>query len=55
MITTPFCLYDCDRYTDASTVLIVSAGDALHEIKTTSIRIAASAGSVERYSWDQAE
>lgn len=55
MITTPFCLYDCDRYTDASTVIIVSAGDALNEIKTTPIRIAASAGSVERYSWDQAE
>lgn len=55
MITTPFCLYDCDRFTDASTVLIVSAGDALGEVKTTPIRIAASAGSVERYSWDQAE
>lgn len=55
MITTPFCLYDCDRFTDASTVIIVSAGDALNEIKTTPIRIAASAGSVERYSWDQAE
>ena len=55
MISSPFCLYDCDRFTDASTVLIVSAGDALDEVKTTPIRIAASAGSVERYSWDQAE
>ncbi len=55
MITTPFCLYDCDRFTDVSTVLIVSAGDALGEVKTTPIRVAASAGSVERYSWDQAE
>lgn len=55
LITTPFCLYDCDRFTDASTVVIVSAGDALDEIKSTPIRIAASAGSVERYSWDQAE
>ncbi|MFT3928810.1 MAG: thiolase family protein [Spongiibacteraceae bacterium] len=55
MISTPFCLYDCDRFTDASTVIIVSAGDALDEVKTTPIRIAASAGSVERYSWDQAE
>ena len=55
MISSPFCLYDCDRFTDASTVLIVSAGDALGEVKTTPIRIAASAGSVERYSWDQAE
>ena len=28
MITTPFCLYDCDRYSDCSTVVIVSAGDS---------------------------
>ncbi len=55
MISTPFCLYDCDRFTDASTVLIVSAGDALDEISATPIRIAASAGVVERHSWDQAE
>ncbi|MEY2943513.1 MAG: hypothetical protein RLY97_1527, partial [Pseudomonadota bacterium] len=29
MITSPFCLYDCDRFTDCSTVVIVSAGDAI--------------------------
>jgi acetyl-CoA acetyltransferase len=55
MISTPLCLYDCDRFTDASTVLIVSAGDALDEVKCTPIRIAAMAGSVERLSWDQAD
>ena len=55
MISTPFCLYDCDRYTDASVVLIVSAGDALDEISATPVRIAAMAGTVERHSWDQAE
>lgn len=55
MITTPFCLYDCDRFSDASTVLIVSAGDAVDEVKCTPIRIAAMAGTVERHSWDQAE
>ncbi|MCJ1961643.1 thiolase family protein [Novosphingobium mangrovi (ex Hu et al. 2023)] len=55
MISSPFCLYDCDRFTDASTVVIVSAGEALDEVTATPIRIAASAGSVERYSWDQAE
>ena len=55
MITSPFCLYDCDRFTDCSTVIIVSAGDALDEVTATPIRIAASAGSVERWSWDQAE
>lgn len=55
MISSPLCLYDCDRFTDASTVLIVSAQDALDEVKCKPIRIAATAGSVERLSWDQAE
>ena len=55
MISTPLCLYDCDRFTDASTVLIVSAGGAIGEVSCTPIRIAAMAGTVERHSWDQAE
>jgi acetyl-CoA acetyltransferase len=55
MISTPLCLYDCDRFTDGSTVLIVSGSDALDEITCTPIRIAAMAGVVERHSWDQAE
>ena len=55
MITTPLCLWDCDRYSDCSTVVIVSAGDALDEVKCTPIRIAAMAGSVDRWSWDQVE
>lgn len=55
MVAEPLCLLDCDRYTDASTVLIVSAGDALDEVKCTPVRIAAMAGSVDRHSWDQAE
>lgn len=55
MVAEPLCLFDCDRYTDASTVLIVSAGDALDEVTCTPIRIAAMAGSVDRHSWDQAE
>jgi len=55
MISTPLCLYDCDRFTDASTVLIVSAGVALDEVRCTPVRIAAMAGSVDRHSWDQAE
>jgi acetyl-CoA acetyltransferase len=54
-ITTPFCLYDCDRFTDCSTVVIVSAGDAIDEVKSRPVRIAASAGSVHRYTWDQAD
>ena len=55
MITSPFCLYDCDRFTDCSTVIIVSAGDALGDVTATPIRIAASAGKVDRWSWDQPE
>lgn len=55
MISTPFCLFDCDRYSDASTALIVSAGDALDEVTATPVRIASMAGTVERHSWDQAD
>jgi len=55
MVSSPLCLFDCDRYTDASTVLIVSAGDTLDEVSCTPVRIAAMAGSVKRHSWDQAE
>ncbi len=55
MISTPLCLYDCDRYTDASTVLIVSAGSAIDEVRCAPIRVAAMAGTVHRQSWDQAE
>ena len=55
MITTPLCLYDCDRFTDCSTVIIVSSGDALDEVAADPVRIAAMSGSVDRYSWDQAE
>jgi acetyl-CoA acetyltransferase len=55
MISTPLCLYDCDRFTDASTVLIVSAGSAIDEVSCKPIRIAAMAGTVERLSWDQAQ
>jgi acetyl-CoA acetyltransferase len=55
LVSTPLCLYDCDRYTDASTVIIVSAGNALDEVSAKPVRIAATAGSVARHSWDQAE
>ena len=55
MVSTPLCLHDCDRFTDASTVLIVSAGEAIDEVSSTPIRIAASAGSIDRVSWDQVE
>ncbi len=55
MISDPLCLYDCDRFTDASTVLIISAGDALGDVKCTPVRIAAASHASARYSWDQTE
>ncbi len=55
MISSPLCLYDCDRFTDCSTVVIVSAGEALDEVNCQPVRIAAMAGSVDRYSWDQVD
>ncbi len=55
MISTPLCLYDCDRYTDGSTVLIVSAGDTLPDVKSIPIRIAAGAYHAVRHSWDQCD
>jgi acetyl-CoA acetyltransferase len=55
MISSPFCLYDCDRFTDASTAIVVSAASALDEVKCEPVRIAAMSGSVDRYSWDQVE
>jgi acetyl-CoA acetyltransferase len=42
LISTPLCLYDCDRYTDASTVLFVSAADAVDEVTCTPIRLISS-------------
>lgn len=54
-ISTPLCIYDCDRYTDASTVIIVSAGDAIDEVTCTPIRVAAMAAGVDKLSWDQAD
>jgi acetyl-CoA acetyltransferase len=55
MISSPMCLYDCDRFSDGSTVLIVSTGDALDEVSSRPVRIAAMSGSMGRVTYDQAE
>jgi acetyl-CoA acetyltransferase len=55
MITSPLCIFDCDRFTDGSTVVIVSAGDAIDEVTCTPIRVAAMASGLDKLSWDQAE
>ena len=54
-ISTPLCIYDCDRFTDGSTVVIVSAEEALDEVTCTPIRVAAMGFAVDKLSWDQAE
>lgn len=55
MISDPLCLFDCDRFSDASTVIIVSAGDAARDVNCTPIRLASMAYSTHRHSWDQTE
>ncbi len=55
LISSPLCIYDCDRFTDGSTVLIVSAGEALGEVTCRPIRVAAMASGADPLSWDQAE
>jgi acetyl-CoA acetyltransferase len=55
LISSPLCVYDCDRFTDGSTVLIVSAGEALGDVSCRPIRVAAMASGADKLSWDQAE
>lgn len=55
MISSPLCIYDCDRFSDGSTVLIVSAQDALDEVSSRPIRIAAMSGNLSRPTYDQDE
>lgn len=54
MISSPLCLYDCDTLSDASTVVIVSAAEAVGDLKNIPIRVDTVASSLPgRYSWDQ--
>lgn len=54
MISTPFCLYDCDVPIDGSTAFIVSHIDAANELSANPIRIEAIGSSHNsRWSWDQ--
>ncbi|MHB9881302.1 thiolase family protein [Pacificimonas sp. ICDLI1SI03] len=55
-ISSPFCLFDCDAPTDASTVIILSHADAADDLKAEPVFIdgVGSAGNA-RLSWDQAE
>ena len=56
MISSPFCLYDCDIPIDASTVVIVSSVDAVAGLRKPPIRIAGiGCAQYDLDSWDQTE
>ncbi len=54
MITTPFCLYDCDVPCDGATAVIVSRRDRAKDMPNAPLRVeAVGAGIDGRPSWDQ--
>ena len=56
MITTPFCLYDCDVPADGSTAVIVSRADAGPDLGPTPVHVEAVGSAIRgRPSWDQWE
>jgi len=56
MISSPFCLYDCDVPVDGSTAIIVSHVDAAKDLKCKPVRVEAIAGVIKSAtSWDQME
>ncbi len=53
MISTPFCLYDCDVPVDASTAIVVSSADTVADL-AHSVRVEAVGTAIhDRPSWDQ--
>jgi acetyl-CoA acetyltransferase len=54
MISTPFCLYDCDVPIDGSVAVVVSAVDTVSDLKSKPVFVEAVGTQVlERLSWDQ--
>jgi acetyl-CoA acetyltransferase len=54
MISTPFCLYDCDVPCDGGTAMIVSHVDAARDLRRTPLRVEAIGSALRgRPSWDQ--
>src|SRR5438105_2944594 len=54
MITTPFCLYDCDAPTDGGTAFVVSRADAAADLRKPALRVEAIGSAIHgRPSWDQ--
>jgi acetyl-CoA acetyltransferase len=53
MISTPFCLFDCDVPADGSTALVISAAETVPDLRAP-VRIEAMAGVIDsRPSWEQ--
>jgi len=54
MISSPFCLYDCDVPADGSTAVIVSAADAAADLRQAPVAVEAIGTAIRgRPSWDQ--
>jgi acetyl-CoA acetyltransferase len=54
MISTPFCLYDCDVPVDGATAMIVSHADAARDLRRPPLRVEAVGSALHgRPSWDQ--
>lgn len=54
MITTPFCLYDCDVPCDGATAIIVSRIDRARDLRNAPLRVEAVGSAMHgRPSWDQ--
>ncbi|HEV3351350.1 MAG TPA: thiolase family protein [Acidimicrobiales bacterium] len=54
MITTPFCLYDCDAPADGSTAFVVSRADAANDFPQPPVHVEAIGTAIHgRPSWDQ--
>jgi acetyl-CoA acetyltransferase len=54
LVSTPFCLYDCDVPADGSTAVIVSAVDTAADLRQTPVAVEAIGTAIHgRPSWDQ--
>jgi acetyl-CoA acetyltransferase len=54
MISTPFCLYDCDVPVDGATAMIVSRADVARDLRRPPLRVEAVGSALHgRPSWDQ--
>jgi acetyl-CoA acetyltransferase len=54
MITTPFCLYDCDVPADGSTAFVVSRADSAADLRRRPVQVEAVGSAIHgRPSWDQ--